>query len=886
SGIIWVQAIYAESDNIPQTPYPILYAPSLLPPNFPLPHIPPERDYFYLKSLLPSTVHPPFYMPYEGIIPQSEEALKTVSDEEALKKMSKDDLFRMVFNKEPPLRARDYIVRLFVDEIDFGEIQILHKEDFSAFDFYSFPFSHYLDTLLSEDGRLKTNGLDGHFNSLRMDSLNFALNLDDMNYELRVYVPPELKKMQHTMLRSESFKRGQLAKPAKFSFYVNMEAMQQFYCMEYLKKKDTELTLSEWMNDLSGCNRIPVSLGLNGAAAAKGWVLEGYGNIREPQQGQSFTRDNIKRGDFRLVHDMYSSLARLQLGDINPASYGLTGGETMGGARYERNERFFANNPADDRYKINFTLARPAQVEIHINGRVARRLYLHAGQHELNGISGQQGVNSVQVFITQEDGSFMAIPYEFELGNSRNLLKGESRYSVSSGFRRSPGLESDKYSVNLVDHNYHFNEPGFSASYLYGLYPFLSTGISGQASLSNIAVSPQILLNADSVSWWELNALANYADSSKFGYGAGLRYNRRIDKINFLLDGRYQSEAYNPGLFKSYASPSTEYFVLSGKASFRVLRGGISANAGLSLNRKDEKDSIHYLLNYRYGADLSQSIYGISFRTGMEAIVKKGEFEPFVYFNASYSFGMDRHNFAFANELARRPVYVPPVYDIEMLYDELNAPTEFSINETPGHTKYEWKNHSNLSWNYTTGGVGNGFRNYSAGLGMYDDFNSRVSAQHSYNRAQIFANYNIIDFDMEYSNIRNHFVHASGGVSFMFADGLWAFGRPVSNGFMLADVQNGLKGSTVHVNYSEFFKNEYSKSGWLGAAYYNQISNYRPNEIRVSLTNMPLGSWLEQDIYYSMGAYKQGYAVRLGNVASVLMQARLVNENGESMPYV
>ena len=120
----------------------------------------------------------------------------------------------------------------------------------------------------------------------------------------------------------------------------------------------------------------------------------------------------------------------------------------------------------------------------------------------------------------------------------------------------------------------------------------------------------------------------------------------------------------------------------------------------------------------------------------------------------------------------------------------------------------------------------------------------------------------------------------------MFADGVWAFGRPVDRGFILAKPQNGLTGSSVHINHSEYYDADFSQSGWLGAAYYNQISNYRPNEIQISLTDMPMGSWLEQDRYYTMGAYKQGYAVRLGSAARVLMRVRLIDETKQPMDYV
>jgi outer membrane usher protein FimD/PapC len=789
-------------------------------------------------------------------------------------KLTREELFELAFKKKLPPKSRDYMVRLFVDDIDFGEIQILHNEDFSVFDFYSSGFSHYLDSLLSKEGRKKTNGLDGHFNSKRMDSLHFALSLDDMNYELRVYVPPELKTLRLTNLKGGELRRGQLVKPAAFSFYTNMQGTQRFYCTEYLKKKGTDIP--EWTKDLSGCERNPLVLDLNGAFATMGWVLEGAGVVNEPQKGENFSKNNMRRNNFTLIHDMYSYHSRLSLGDIDIAGNvgNLLHSETMGGVRYEYNERFFANNPADELYKISFTLTRPAQVEVQLDGKTMHRISLPAGKHQINGFGGHAGSNVIQVFITQEDGSFMAIPYEFELGSSRNLHKGESRYSVSAGTRRS---------YNQTGYDYDIKVPGFNGSYLYGLNPFFSLGANGQASSDNFMMGPQFLLSFDSLSWGELRTLANYTNL-EFGFGAELEYYRTMDKIALLLRGYYQSEHHNPHLFEKVFLPSSEFLGFLGRADFRLPRGSFSANAGVSLNRKEKGDD-YPLVNYRYGASLSQNVYGFSFRTGAEALINRGELEPFIYFGVNYSIGAGNHNFAFSDEFARRPVYVPAVYEVESSYNNINETMSFNVKETPGYIKYEWKNSSSLNWNWSSGGYGNGLHSYSASLDMYDNFSSRLNAQHSYNRMQLYANYSISDFDIDYSTMRYHFVYAMGGMSFMFADGLWAFGRPVDNGFILADVRNGLKGSTVHINHSEYFKNDYSESGLFGAAYYNQILNYRPNEIQVSLTDVSFGSWLEQDRYYAMGGYKQGYAVRLGSAANVLMQTRLLTGGGEPMPY-
>jgi len=155
-----------------------------------------------------------------------------------------------------------------------------------------------------------------------------------------------------------------------------------------------------------------------------------------------------------------------------------------------------------------------------------------------------------------------------------------------------------------------------------------------------------------------------------------------------------------------------------------------------------------------------------------------------------------------------------------------------------------------------------------------------LGARHSYNRANVSAAYNMHNYGYDYMSRLTHTVKADIGTSFMFADGLWAFGRPANRGFILAGPGKSLKGATIHINYSDYHNTSFSESGWLGTAYYNQISNYRSNEIRISLTDAPMGTWLEQNHYYAMGAYKQGYAIRLGSDANVLLSLTLLKEDG------
>jgi outer membrane usher protein FimD/PapC len=761
-------------------------------------------------------------------------AVATHADDNPYANLSRDELYRLFFNEDAPPRLQNFMVRFYADSMYLGDMEIFYESDFANFEFHSPKYSSYLDTLLTTDARSRIDSKDGSFNSYYLDLLGFTINLNELTQELHVITPPGIKAMQRMSLLGRASPRGTIIEPAIFSLYLNLQATDDFNCQP-------------------DCDRMPATLDLDGAIAILGFALEGSGNIREPRKGQPFSKNHIRRGDVRLVRDIYSIDSRISLGDVGANTDGLMRYETMGGLRYEYDKRLFRISNydiLDEYYKMRFFLPHASQVEIQVNNRTVRRLNLLPGHHEISGFGGIEGANLVRILITKEDGSIEAIPYEFTLGGSRNLVKGESRLSATAGVRRSFAPMGYKYDTR---------EPGFSADYLYGLFSILSMGISGQASKQNLMAGSQALLSINKNNWLELRGLANYEDSA-IGKRSELRYTYSSAYLSLSLTGYYQNSLYNPDLFRSFSGIAANYAGGTASASTRLFTGSISANFGMYFNRENE-----YSPNIakRYGASLTQNIFKISLTANASVNQEKTGWQPYYSFNAGYTFGLDRHNFSLMNTTTMRSA--PPDYEEE-----------------------EWDNRSNLSWNWSNGGSGAGARSYFAGAGMQkaaESFNARVGARHYYNRASLSANYNMYSYEY-YEDIKySHSARAEFGTSFMFADGLWAIGRPVNRGFILADTRKSLSGSTVHINYSDYHDTYFSKSGWLGAAYYNQISNYRSNEITISLTDLPMGAWLEQNRYYAMGAYKQGYALRLGGEGSALLLVNLLKEDGTPLSY-
>lgn len=784
---------------------------------------------------------------------------------EDINKLSPDELFMLAFKTER-VRAHYFVVHFFADGQKFGTTDISYDSTFSSFDFYSVPFSQYLDSVLLEHERPRINGTDGVFNSKRLIDLGFEVHLNELAYELHLELPPEVKKLQYLNLGKSQEPIGSLIKPAFFSFFANLHATESVSCAP--------------SRSLKNCDRALLSLNSNGALAMFGFALEGSATFREWDAYESRT-DNLRRGDIRLVKDIYSLNSRLILGDVSGVA----------GLRYEYSDRMFSRNRLDEKHKINFYLQRAAYVEIHIDGKLRRRLYLPSGYHELSGFAGHTGENLVQVFIPKEDGTMEEVKYQFELGDARTMQKGESRYYINGGIRKTsvPRPSSYKYDIN---------EPGLSAYYYYGLFHSTSIGYNTQLSKQNLLSGLQIS-NANILGYTELRGSISASDSSyKIGNRLELMHFMSFDKpfisvLSISLSGYIQNSTFNSSLFEPQISASSNFAGFAGSIGF----GAISAVYNVAFNR----DSKEYgFADFSYGISASASIKALSLYSNVGARSSKASSSYYFSVNAGYSFGVERNRISLNGRLGSDYNRVHSQSEENPDYNPDYIPDPEYMANNPDYAPYQWEEYVevvkgskksskngavNLRWSWRNGDGYAGGHSYSASIGTRRDFkdksylNTYLSTMQYFNRAEFSADYSFYK-DEYINNGQTTNMGARFGTSFMFADGLWAFGRPVSGGFILADADNSLAGSTVRMNYSRSYNLDLSHSGWLGAAYQNSISHYNPNSINITLKDMPAGAWLEQNQYYVIGAYKQGYALKLGNDMRVLMQTTLKDEKG------
>ena len=816
-----------------------------------------------------------------------------------IRRMSREDLFRLAFGRGSVERSRTLVMVLYAEGRRLGNAEIVYDDGFSAFRFISPALSRYLDTLLIPESRSSAGDSTGYFYSKLLEANGYEVIADEQSYELRVTVPPLSKAVQRKNLKGGYAVQpvGEEVSPAAVSFYMNYRLSDSYSHADY----------SVYNSIFNSSGRAPANLNFDGALNLYAWVLEGAGWVGEPDEGQPFTWDNYRRYDVRLVRDILPLNSRVTAGDIGQ----------MGGIRYEHNSWLFGSDPRDWESSVTFFMPRRGAVEVYMDGVYRQRFILPAGRHQLTGFGGVVGRNSVRLLLRMEDGSTEEVPFEYVLGDPRNVRRGEARYSLDAGIER-------RAIASPLCYEYDPNEPGAIVDFMYGVSRTLSAGFTGQGSKYNGVAGAQASWEDNSLGWLTLRANASFTPAgAEFITGervdvtwspnlsrAVRRLNRRISGsalrdaplsyMSLSLRGYYQSAAYNTSLFRdtSFLNGARRNPVAggaSGVLTFAVFSGNMSLSGGAVVVRDTAFAVEKYShLDYNYGLRVSQAFYGVPFSASAGMNVVNGVGRPYFSVNTGYNFGLGlqhnaayrRHRFTASNVIGLNVAYTP----LELQPDTSTPdPDDYVVDFSTDVEEVALNIRTDFGWQWSNGTFGNGAQSYSAKLSLPnlpDNLNSNVTAsgRQIYNRGLLNENYRFASLAGTNFDRRTHSVGAALSGSFMFADGLWALGRPVDGSFILADARHSLRGANVHINRSHYHRQDYSRNGWLGAAYQNTAAEYAPTAVRITLTDAPPGATLQNNRYYANGGYRQGYALRLGAKESVLLQVRFT-DGGKPVTY-
>ncbi len=212
---------------------------------------------------------------------------------------------------------------------------------------------------------------------ININSCGLEVNFREDFLDLQVEIPPEMRKKKSISLRGELPEYpGERISPVPLSGWINNKLL-----MRYLYEEGNY----HLENDFGA--------GVN----FKSWVLDTELTLStdEPPFSLNYAR---------VIKDIPFLTSRLEIGDLSYSIKGSDGIRFITGLSLVRS---FDITPEKNRFPVGEStifLEKDSLVEVEVNGQIVNEYELEAGFYHLENFGLSEGVNKVNVFVTDEDG--------------------------------------------------------------------------------------------------------------------------------------------------------------------------------------------------------------------------------------------------------------------------------------------------------------------------------------------------------------------------------------------------------------------------------------------------------------------------------------------------
>jgi outer membrane usher protein len=660
----------------------------------------------------------------------------------------------------------------------------------------------------------------GYLSSEALRQNGLELVFDDRRLELYLRIPVELRRLESDY--SDGSLPPEVAaalQPSQVSGYLNLRGTQE---LSWPDERNSDL------------RRQPLRIGFEGALNLEGWVLEGSGNFTEGRN------PNISRNDVRLVHDVPTQALRYVVGDLNIPITGYQSNLPMAGIAIARNFSLQPYRVVRPLNQFQFLLERPSRVEVYLNGALIQTLRLPAGVQDIRNLSLNEGINNLQLIITDDLGEVTRI--DFSTGLSRNLLgAGLEQFVYGLGFPSSRTGQG---------YTYDWQNPVLNLAHRWGINNNLTTGTYFQGDLRHQLLGWEGIW-ANQLGNIEWDAALSHDPESQVDYAFRLRY-------DYIRNGRTNPSQRQLGFLVTYEGENfapLDPFAASGQTSFTFgvdyreeLMWGIfsNLNASYSLGREDTPDSYNLLLGFN-----KFFTNGISFNLNLSHSQDQwGEQEQRVLINLSWLFPQQRQTLSTSTGITSNG---QPNYQVNW---NIASPASFRGIDT---TLLASQNSSARTVNTRLR-----YRGYRGNLNVAHDLRlptPRPSSVSSF--SQFFGGSGPIN------TTRLNFETAV-----VFADGIFGWSRPVTNSFAIVVPDGNLAGQHIGVNPQ---LNSYTAQiDGMGPAVLPELQPYRLSTLRVTPTDSDPNYSLSQELFRVFPSYRSGTLVRLQSVLPVTLEGQLL----------
>ncbi len=582
-------------------------------------------------------------------------------------------------------------------------------------------------------------------------------------------------------------------------------------------------------NDSIQLGRQPLQIALDGAINIENWVLEGSATFAEQSQPV------LTRGDFRVVRDDPAHALRYVMGELSPPINGFyqTSSPILG-VSVERNYSLQPYRSTRPVGQYSFFLERPSKVEVYVNGSRVQTLQLPAGSQDIRNLPLSTGVNAIQLVITDDLGQVQRLDFSPTVAGSL-LAKGLEQFSYSFGFP----LESlDGSRV------YHWDQPTLSLSYRRGMTNNFVLGGYLQANLNQQVAGVQAAL-ATKIGDWGWDAAVSHSSELGTDVAARLQYDYRAPGENPANRSFHVAAEYRGANFATFGSYEPSDYILDLSAYYsQTILDGINFNVGA---------------NYQFGRDRPNT-YNItmglsqSFDNGMSTS-----------FNVSHSQNQDGQT----EDRAFVSLYwlFPKQRQSVSLSSEVSNTDEAS---------------SHLSWSISPE------RNLQSVSGSVDlglnpdsyDLSARLS--HTNYRFTLDVTQNF-SFPRSDDSVFSSSTQLNFGTALVFADGHFAWSRPITNSFAIITPRANLRSFKLGINPDDdgFYQ---AMADQFGPAVIPDLQPYYLSTLQVAVPNLPVGYDAGPSQYTLLPSYRSGTLIEVGTEATVFLRGTLMDSSGNPIP--
>ena len=637
-----------------------------------------------------------------------------------------------------------------------------------------------------------------------------TVTYDPQRLELNLAIPATMRAARSIQVAALNPARfGKFTPPAHASAYVNIRASEAFVEAGTVKGAQDPVVL------------------LDGAARVGHFVVEGAGVWQPGVAGARFQRQ-----DTRLVYDDTNDVIRFSLGDLTPVAQDYQSSLTMAGfSAYRSYSVLEPQRVARPTGQRSFTLNRPSQVEVYVNGQLIRRVALQPGTYNLSDFPFTQGANDVRLAITDDTGRVTVLRFNIFF-NQTQLAKGLSEFGLYAGVEAPLGATGPIYTDQFMVSGFYrrgitddltlgFNAQADHRTQMEGLDAVLATSIGTLAG--QVALSTQLHLGNGWAGMLTFQRLFQSQSGRSDSFNASVQYTSR----NFAPVGTViPNNAYSWQVAGGYTHTFNSYVY-----------------AGLDLNFSKGRDGNADVQNYRatVGYRLSQDVTlstdvlweETTQHTGVAALL-----------SLTWRLGQ---------------------------YSSVRG--DFDTRQNDARVTYQ-----------TLHGVGVGSYNINADIERADN-GSGVNGSINYiaNRAELGLD-QFSTFTGSFGSVSDERTSLRIASSIAVADGAVAIGRPIYDAFAVVTPFKTLKGAPVVVDPTPYgFQ---ATTGALGAATEPNMASYNEHTVTVDAPTAPPGVDLGQGAYRMLPPYRAGYHLVVGSEYYVTALGRMLGDDGAPISLV